>query len=218
MQEKEKLKLNAEAFGSRGYPRAARSPARPGPRPEKKERMGRVYLGLRLFVCALLLMGAIGLKLKGEEGALAVMGEPDYENGEEDRSEETMGRLKFVSLPSIAEVFAKKPAALMPCEAVGTERISSSELAFLTERGTELVSPVSGRVEETGGEGEGAFVRIAAEDGSEFTLTGVSESALETGRPVGAGQRIGLAFSSRILVRVAKNGLPVDPAAVFGLS
>ena len=202
MQEKEKLKLDAGGWHTRP-PLRARAAARHDAHGKGSARGGRVYLAVRVGLAALLMAGALVIKLAGGSAALSAMTEPEESRGEGERAEETLGRLKFVELPSIAEVFAAKPSVIAPCRAVGTERVSSAELVFLTERG----SP--------GGEGEEAFIRITAEDGSEFTLKGVSGCELEPLRPVEAGQMIGSAASPRVAVRVTKNGMPLDPAAVF---
>lgn len=214
MQEKEKLKLDAGGWHTRP-PLRARAAARHDAHGKGSARGGRVYLAVRVGLAALLMAGALVIKLAGGSAALSAMTEPEESRGEGERAEETLGRLKFVELPSIAEVFAAKPSVIAPCRAVGTERVSSAELVFLTERGSPLVSPVRGRVSEMGGEGEEAFIRIIAEDGSEFTLKGVSGCELEPLRPVEAGQMIGSAASPRVTVRVTKNGMPLDPAAVF---
>ena len=217
MEEQGKIRMETVDFISRAedYPAKRRSAPKQNERGNGR-RFSR-YLAARLGVCALVLAGVIGLKLAGETRALAVIGEMTEGRDDGSDTEETLGRLKFVELPSIAEVFARKPGAVTPCEAVGTEKAEGSALVFLTEKGSFLRSPITGRVKETGGEGESAFLSIASDDGSEFVLTGVAGGELEVGRPVEAGQRIGVAAASRLTVLVKKNGMPIDPAAVFGL-
>jgi murein DD-endopeptidase MepM/ murein hydrolase activator NlpD len=179
---------------------------------------GHAYLLVRLGVCALLFCGILGLKLRGDERALAVIGEVT-ESGEEGQdADETLGRLKFVELPSIAEVFAPKKAAALPVNMLGFTLSSGGGLTLITVIGSEVVSPVDGTVSDLSGEGSlGGSVTVTMDDGTSFTVYGLSDIAVEKGQPVGKKQLIGRAKGSAVTVRAERDGVCIDVAEVFGL-
>ena len=224
MEENEKTVLETTGFVSKSC--AGRFPAhvyrRAGRASERNEKpaksRGAAYLLIRLGVCALCLCGVLGLKLKGDEKTLAVIGGLTGSDGA-DEGEERLGRLRFVELPSIIEVFAPSKEPLLPVNAAEI-RIADdgTRLILTTDSGAEVLSPVSGSVKAVGEDDSlGRYVTVAADGDTEFTVYGFAEVAVEKGQPVRVKQRLGSLEGSEAEVRVYKGGRPVSPAEIFGL-
>ena len=181
---------------------------------------GAAYFLVRLGVCALCLCGVLGLKLKGDEKTLAVIGglmKGDEQEGEEE--ERRLGKLRFVELPSIIEVFAPSKEPMLPVNAFELRMGDEGDLLILeTDAGADVLSPVSGVVKGVGEDEKlGAYVTISAEDDLEFAVYGLTGVSVEKGQPIAMKQRLGSLAGAEARVRVYKSGRPVSPAEVFGI-
>ena len=230
MDENEKIVLETTGFvscgiGSRRAGRAA-SPTERKYRSAKNAKRGGShngagYLLLRLGVCAACFCGILGLKLKGDPAALAVMGNIAENNGSGKgrAAEEQLGRLKFVDLPSIIDVFAPSDKAVLPAYALSFELSDENGLLKLvTTAGSDIVSPAEGRVRLVGEDEKlGRFVSVITEEDAEFTLYGFDVIDAEQGQPVKQRQKLGEAKDSSVFVRATKSGRPIDLEKLFDL-
>ena len=178
----------------------------------KKRRGGRVsgYLLTRLGVCAVLFCGLIGLKLAG--GTV-----PDGLTDDGTAADERLGRLTFVDLPSIIDVFAPAKAAVLPVHALSFEALDEEGgIAIITVPGSDIVSPVAGRVKAVGeDETLGRYVSVVTDGDVEFTVYGLGETDVEQGQPVKQRQKLGSAKTATVAVRAYKSGRPVDLKELF---
>ena len=180
---------------------------------------GRIGLIIRLGACALLFCGALALRLNGDEASLAAVSAAAYGEETETDEEDTLGRLRFVALPSIIDVFAPSREAILPVDALSFSTEEEGRLLVLSVRaGENVVSPAKGSVCAIGGDGEnGVRIVIRTEDDREFALSGIGTPAVELGQPVKQGQKLAEAAGDRLFVRVTRGGRPVEPAEAFGL-
>lgn len=197
--------------------KAAVSSRRRSKENKSHDSFGAGFLVARLGVCALLLCGVIAVKLAGDTKTLEAVSAYTEPNATE--SEERLGRLKFVDLPSVIDVFAPSRAAVLPAKCEGFElKNDGFDLELLVEPGEEAVSPASGKVSEIGADDNlGRFVSIAASDDTVFTVYGLKELCVEAGQPVRQRARLGAAEGERLIVRITRAGRPIEPAEYFGL-
>lgn len=198
----------------------AERPSRPVPRRKRPaRRVGYAgFLAARLGICALLLCGVIALKLSGDTRSLAVFGSaaPDGRESDED---ERLGRLRFVELPSIIDVFAPSQRAILPCEAVSYSIGNDGlDLILRAETGADVRSPVNGKVADIGfDEILGDYVGVSADEDTVFTIYGLGEISVERGQPIVQDARIGSLESDTLTVRIFRSGRPISPAELLSL-
>lgn len=224
MEENEKNTAWTSDFVSRDFSSGRRNRAllpaerrrAPGPAASRRSGNGAAYLLIRLGVCAVCFCGILGLKLKGDDRTIAVIGEI-AENGAAGSAADQLGRLKFVELPSIIDVFAPSDSAVLPVDALRFELGDENELLMLTAAsGAEIVSPSDGTVRAIGEDEDlGRYIRIAAEGDVEYTVYGLGELRVENGQPVKQRQTLGTSAGSSIAIRASKSGRPIDLAGLF---
>ncbi|MCR5807929.1 MAG: M23 family metallopeptidase [Clostridiales bacterium] len=225
MEENEKNLLETTGFVSRElgagrtrFPRALDTRAVKSVKSGAKKRdHGSWYLLLRLGVCAFLFFGVLGIKLKGSEG---VTERGTDETGRESGgAEDTIGRLKFVELPSIIEVFAPSKRAILPAEPVSFDfSEEDGRLVIVTEAGADIVSPTDGVIRAVGeDETLGRYVTVASDGDVEFTVYGLFEVCVERGQPVKQRAKLGVSREGSVTVMAYQSGRPLDLAAVFDL-
>ena len=79
-------------------------------------------------------------------------------------------------------------------------------------------SPVNGRVKYISNDtGEYFAVSIAADDDMEVVYTGLASSGVEIGQSVLEGDTLGLCGGHALTVQVYINGVPQEPAQLFGI-
>lgn len=221
----EKTILETSEFVSSPYPGADRRISyRPRERAGKKGRSEKMsgnakFFLIRLGVCAAIFGTVLALKLSKNDKAIAVIGElTDNKRTDEDNEETRLGKLRFVDLPSIIEVFAPARGAQLPVTAKGYDPDADGGLRLAASSGAEVVSPLDGKVAAVGIDDTlGRYVSIKTDDDREFTLLGLGSAEVEKGQPVSRGQRIGSLAGDTLSVRVYSGGRPVDAAEVFGL-
>ncbi|MBO4384774.1 MAG: M23 family metallopeptidase [Clostridia bacterium] len=209
-------------FVSRGYGEGRRRrtplPVKADAKAKKKEGSGAGFLLIRLGVCAAAFALILGFKLTGNSEALSVIGELTERKDGDGEEEETPGKLKFVSLPSIIEVFAPSSGPVLPVTALSFEAEGSGGLSIVAPVGSEVVSPAAGRIKTVGVDPDfGRFVSVVTDGDMEFAIYGFDEIAVEEGQPIRVRQKLGTLKGSAVTVRAWKSGRPVDLAELFGL-
>ena len=218
----EKQILKTSGFVSRGYNEGRRSRKSIGLSERKSAKSpapGAWALLLRLGVCAAAFIAVLGIKLKGRDAIVAVMGGASENEEEGTKLDETLGRLRFVELPSIIEVFAPSKTAVMPVSALGYESTGDDGgIRVSVLRSSEIASPVKGRIKAVGEDLElGRYVSIVSDEDVEFAVYGLGEVSVEEGQPVSQRQRLGTSAGDEVVVRAWKSGRPIDIAGLFGL-
>ena len=136
----------------------------------------------------------------------------------EEREEETPGRLRFVSLPSIIEVFSPSSGPVMPVTALSFDARQDGGLSIVAPVGSDVISPAAGRIKAVGVDPDlGKYVSVVTDGDMEFAVYGFDEVVVEEGQPVRVRQKLGTVKGSAVTVRAWKSGRPVDLAELFGL-
>ena len=219
----EKNILETTGFVSEPMPTGGsfrRAPVRREGGGKRKKLTGEAkYLLVRLAVCAAIFAAVLAIKLGKNDRAVAVMGELSDSTDTEDAAEEKrLGKLRFVDLPSIIDVFAPSKSFLMPVEATGYDPDAEGGLKLVSVSGAEVVSPFKGKVASVGVDDSlGRYISIITDADYEIELYGLASADAEKGQPVERGQRIGALAGSVLTVRVYSGGRPIDAAEVFGL-
>lgn len=197
-------------------------------RPESKTResraraghsQARTYLIVRLAVCALLLCGALALKLTGARDSAVLSTLSTALGNEREREPSELGRLRFVQIPSIIDVFAPKNKPILPASASGFSLLEDDTVLCLNvERGSVATSPYEGSVRAIGSdETYGNYVSIAAPNDTEYFVYGLDSIAVEPGQPLGKNSILGYASGDKLFVSVRSEGRPLDVSSVFDL-
>lgn len=186
-------------------------------RRRKKPSGAKVFLLARLGVCGAAFLAVLGIKLAGNERAISALGE--LTKGEREGTESSLGRLKFVELPSMIEVFAPSAHAVLPVEALSLDLMDDETgLYIVSAYGSDIAAPADGRVKAVGLDPVlGTYVSVMTEDDVEFVIFGLGEVTVEEGQPVKQRQKLGALKGASATVRVWKDGRPADPGEIFGM-
>lgn len=170
-----------------------------------------VKLGICALMCALvLLLSALQDKRAGESYAL--------NSTEEEPFDETLGKLKFVELPGILEVFAAEDKFEVKLDYDAAELIGDdTTLMFVSAAAQTISLPVGGRVKAIGEDAElGAYVCVVAANDSEFQYYGLSSIAVEEGQTLRALDSLGVIEAGESLfIKVNVSGRPENPTEFF---
>lgn len=170
-----------------------------------------VKLGICTLMCALvLLLSALQDKRSGESYAL--------DSSEEEPFDETLGKLKFVELPGILEVFAAEDKLEVKLDYDATELIGDNTTLMFVSAAAQTVSlPVDGRVKAIGEDAElGAYVCVVAANDSEFQYYGLSSIAVEEGQTLRALDSLGvIEAGDSLFIKVNVGGRPENPIQFF---
>ena len=199
-------------------PRLRRLAAAAAPAPERKRR-GGIYLAVRLGVCVLLFCCVLTLKLANTEKSRAALGFVAEVLGEEADPETRLGRLRFVQIPSIIDVFAPSEGPALPVAATGFSLMQDDTLLALTsEKGQSVTSPAVGLCGSVGrDELLGGFVSVRTGADAEYFVYGIEDIRVEKDQPLTKSSILGSASGGSVYVRVYKSGRPVDPSQEFDL-
>ncbi|MEA4970689.1 MAG: hypothetical protein VB051_09210 [Candidatus Pelethousia sp.] len=133
--------------------------------------------------------------------------------------DEGLGRLRFVELPGIIEVFSANAQPELGVSYESARLDDESLLATLTLGGAQQIcAPAACKVKELGeDEALGSYVRLALQEtDSELVYYGLTEIAVEEGQQLAAKDTLAQAEGSLVLA-VYDAGRPTDPIAYFGL-
>lgn len=174
--------------------------------------------GICVAACALVLLSKwaetpLSDKVDGEY--LAVMG--DESDAAED---ETTGRLKFVYMPSIIEVFAGKGETPAPVEYSGYELFDGGTLCkFVCAPGGTALCIKKGYV-KTVGEDPALGKYIVVEHGDDLTTTvyGLKDVIAEEGQPLNKGDTVGIVCDEgAVYLAISKGGIPQNISSYIEL-
>lgn len=179
---------------------------------------GTASLFLSLGVCAAALAGLLWIKLANAKETISVMS--DLSKSVYSTTEPSLlGKLKFVELPSIIDVFAPSDGAVLPVNAEGCMREGDGGgLRIKTKEGADVVAPLGGRITAVGEDPAlGKYVSFAADGDVEIAIYGFSSVDAEMGQPVRQRQKLGTALSENITVRAWRAGRPLEVSSLFGI-
>lgn len=137
---------------------------------------------------------------------------------EEQDLDEMLGKLRFVELPGILEVFSSSNKMMTPILAEKTEAFRENSLLALTAGQNQYVSAsLAGIIKEIGrDEALGSFVRIAGDEDRELYLYGLNEITVEIGQPVQPNDYVGSVQANEIVyIALSIKGKPQEPGDYF---
>ena len=189
---------NSGGLGRRSFPKRQRSKGR------KKRGGYALSMMVKLGLCALGCAAALLIKLYGdtdETKETLYASSANSGNSDEDDLDEMLGKLRFVELPGILEVFA--PDGLM-------------ELPISVDKEQQVRASLEGSVKETGEDAEKGLYVCITSGKLELCCYGLKSISVEDGQPVGAADNIGTApQGGSICITLKKDGRPVEPMEHF---
>lgn len=193
--------------------RAAPTPPRAGGMLVKAGLCAAVCAGVLLLRWAQAPAQAVptGSVRQAVNGAGAAEGEGVYDN--------TLGRLQFVELPSIIEVFSRSAGPELGVDYEAASLDGDTLLATLTlDHAQDITAPAACKVKETGEDPAlGQYVRLAMQEAdNEVVYYGLSGVVVEEGQLLCAQDTLAQA-EAKLSLAVYSAGRPEDPLAYFGL-
>ena len=185
---------------------------------QRKRRCQGVYAAsmlIKLGVCAAALVAVLLLKLvqapvQGNGYALT----QDGDARGQDEFDEMLGKLRFVELPGILEVFAPDERMALPVAAKACTLMAEDTLLKLeVEENQSVKAALAGKVKAVGeSEQYGLYVEMVLDNGLEVACYGLSSVSVETGQPVAQSDDIGeTEGGSAIFLGLKENGRPQNP-------
>ena len=139
---------------------------------------------------------------------------------DEDELDDQLGRLKFVELPGIIEVFSSENKSILSLECASSELLDEATLLKIIS-GTDqaLIINASCKVISKGEDPlYGAYVILDMGDDTELTVYGLNELSLEDGQPLSDGDELGNISAKMVLYALVKReGRPIDPISYLHL-
>ena len=135
---------------------------------------------------------------------------------EETPLDEMLGKLKFVELPGIIEVFSSgaKPELNVEYESMYLDE-SGYILYLVCKQGEYVYAPQTGKVKETGRDAElGSYLSLMTDDDEEIIYYGLESVIAEEGQTLSACDTIGKA-TDLIQITVNVSGRPESPQEFF---
>ena len=175
-----------------------------------------IKCGICAAACALVLL----LKWIGTpatDKALQTVNEAVNEDSELD---EMLGKLQFVELPGILEVFSSSGKLQLPINASQAQSAQDDTLLALTSESEQyVIACMDGSVKETGLDQElGSYVRIASTDDMDLYFYGLSGVSVEVGQPLLESDYVGsIKAGDTLYVSLFVKGKPENPAGYFSL-
>lgn len=200
----------AKRANSRG---GAQRKRQPQPQPVDATSM-LIKCGICAAACALVLL----FKWIGAPQTEAALQTVKQAVTDEDELDEMLGKLKFVELPGILEVFSSAGKLQPPIEAAQSEVLADNTMLALTAaQGQSVGACLEGSVKEVGIDKDyGNYVRIVGADDRDLYLFGLSGTSVEVGQPLLSSDYIGsINAGGKLYVRLLIKGKPENPAAYF---
>ncbi len=170
-------------------------------------------IGLCAFMCALiLLLSALQNNADNSRSA--------YQDPSDEGFDESLGKLKFVELPGILEVFAASDKLAVDVSYDAAELIGDDTTLVLVSAAVQTVSlPVNGRVKAVGEDAElGGYVCVTTANDSELQYYGLTGISVEEGQTLKALDSLGVIEAGESLfIKVNKSGRPENPSDYFEL-
>lgn len=180
---------------------------------------GFTYVIVKLGLCAALCGIILALALSKAPAAEDTIASLKSAENDDNQTEETLGKLKLVQLPSILEVFSPSDSPIMPVELKSTRLENGSYIAALyTVPGEEVRSSLSGTVKAISTDANlGGYIIIKHDADIEITYYGIDDISVEPGQPVTQNSTVGITKSGTLYFGVTRSGRPVDPLEFLGV-
>ncbi|MDR0839822.1 MAG: M23 family metallopeptidase [Christensenellaceae bacterium] len=185
----------------------------------RARRTGPSSMFLKLGLCAAACAAVLLVKWLGTPAPARAAGSVRQAIEEETQLGELLGRLHFVELPGIVEVFS---ATAQPELGVDYETALRDEDTMVVTLALDhvqyLAVPVACKVKTIGEDAAlGHFVSVLTKDDHEITYYGLQDISVEEGQRLLAKDTIAR-VDSKVAVSVHAGGRPTDPAIFFRLN
>jgi len=167
-------------------------------------------IGLCLGICVL----SLAMYLIGEQnGSQMVM--TTAESTQQGNAEDPLGdvgKLHFVEMPGMLEVFAPDKGLTLPLDAPAVLEAEGCVACFRVREETQVACGGDGTVRAVGNDAAyGDYVRLSLQNGLEVIYYGLDEISVETGQPLRSGDTLGYAEEDQSLrVTVLEEGRPLQ--------
>jgi hypothetical protein len=175
---------------------------------------------IKIGVCCAAAALVLLIKLSGENKQDPISALENTVATDEDELDDQLGRLKFVELPGIIEVFSSENKSILSLEYASSELLDEDTLLKIISASEQSVLiNIPCEVKSMGEDPlYGAYVVLDMGDDTELTVYGLNELSLEDGQPLSDGDQIG-SISARMALyaMVKREGRPVDPLSYLRL-
>jgi len=188
---------------------------------QKSRHRHRVYdesnsMIAKIGICVLL-AGLVLLSDYVNDSSMAVEASSNMKKNSNDLGGEYLGKLRFVELPGIMQVFSSDAKLRVGVEYADL-RINDQK-TIMTVSGISsdsFPSPMDGRIKTLTTDGTTTKIEISADGDIMISLTAIGNTTVEEGQPIKAGDTLFKEIDS-IEIGIAKSGRPIDPSQYFDL-
>ena len=213
-------KAETGAFGTTSGGLGRSSPPKRQRSKGRKKRGGyALSMMVKLGLCALGCAAALLIKLYGdtdETKETLYASSANSGNSDEDDLDEMLGKLRFVELPGILEVFAPDGLMELPISGNVSSQADGELMTISVDKEQQVRASLEGSVKETGEDSEKGLYVCITSGKLELCCYGLKSISVEDGQPVGAADNIGTApQGGSICITLKKDGRPVEPMEHF---
>jgi len=168
---------------------------------------GGASMMAKMGICALM-FGLVLLYGRVGHGEAAVV--QASANGWED-TQDYLGKLRFVELPGIIQVFSSETRLNLGLEYTGEELLAEDTLLRVYgAAGQDVASPADCTVKSASGGGESYRLELSLDGDVVLSLNGLTRAAVEEGQPLKAGDTLGDAGEA-LEISISQAGRPLNP-------
>jgi len=193
--------------------------ARPRPAGRAARPQG-VSMLVKIGVCCAAAALVLLIKIAGDKGTDPFDALENTVATDEEGLDDRLGRLKFVQLPGIVEVFSSENKALIGIECASSESLAEDTLVKLVAKGDQSVFiNAACEVKQIGEDAlYGPYVVLDMGSDTALTVYGLNEVSPEEGQPLSAGDALGdIGARMALYASVKRAGRPLDPFAYLNL-
>ena len=170
----------------------------------------------KIGICVLL-AGLVLLSDYVNDSSMAVEASSNMKKNSNDLGGEYLGKLRFVELPGIMQVFSSDAKLRVGVEY--TDLHINDQQTIITFSGISsdsFPSPVNGRIKTLITDEDATKIEISADGDLVVSFTAKNEATVEEGQPIKAGDTLFKAIDS-VDIGITKSGRPVDPSQYFNI-
>lgn len=170
----------------------------------------------KMGICALLAGLVLLSEFFGGSEMLMEVSSEITENTE-DIGGDYLGKLRFVELPGIIQVFSADARLHIGTEYQNYQLNDDKTIMTISGIGaTPLPAPSDGTIKTLSSEGESSRIELSKDGDMVISFTAIGETAVEEGQPVKAGDTLFKSVES-VDIGITKSGRPVDPTEYYDM-
>ncbi len=142
----------------------------------------------------------------------------DIAKGTEDIGGDYLGKLRFVELPGMIQVFSSDAKLRIDTEYDSWQlNEEKTEMTINGIAGKALASPADGTIKNVSADNEITNLELSMDGDVVLCLSACGESVVEEGQPIKAGDTLFKSIES-VEIKVIKSGRPMDPTEYFDMN